>query len=125
MALQRIPRAQRQFAKRLRSAQTLLEADLWRELRAKRLDGWKFKRQAPIGPYIVDFVCFERRLIVEADGPLHADPEQQLYDRDATRSCRMPGFESFGSVRKALGNSARVFVDIRQALGPRPLPTPD
>ncbi len=52
--MQRVGFQQRQFAKRLRTAQTSLETAVWRELRAKRLDGWKFKRQAPIGPYVVD-----------------------------------------------------------------------
>ena len=49
------------------------ERVLWRLLRNRRLDDLKFRRQVPIGPYIVDFVCFGARLIVEADGPLH-DP---------------------------------------------------
>jgi very-short-patch-repair endonuclease len=46
---------------------------LWKLLRDRRLEGLKFRRQVAIGPYIVDFVCFEKRLIVEADGPMH-DP---------------------------------------------------
>jgi len=61
------------LAKRMRSAQTDAEARLWSMLRAKRLDGWKFKRQEQLGDYIVDFVNFEKRLIVEADGSQHAE----------------------------------------------------
>ena len=55
---------------------------MWRVLRAKRLEGWKFRRQVKIDHYIVDFICFERRLIVEADGSQHAE---NAYDqvRDA------------------------------------------
>ena len=49
------------------------ERVLWKLLRNRRLDDLKFRRQVPIGPYIVDFVCFAARLVVEADGPLH-DP---------------------------------------------------
>lgn len=46
---------------------------LWQRLRAGRLQGFKFKRQQPIGCYIVDFVCFDRRLVVEVDGSQHID----------------------------------------------------
>ena len=49
---------------------------LWRHLRAHRLDGQKFRRQQPIGPYVVDFVHFGARLIVEADGGQHLDSPQ-------------------------------------------------
>lgn len=45
---------------------------MWSLLRDRRLTGFKFRRQAPIGPYIVDFVCYERRLVVELDGSQHA-----------------------------------------------------
>lgn len=60
-------------AREMRSSPTDAEAALWRLLRNKRLEGWKFKRQQRIAPYIVDFVCFRARLIVEADGSQHAD----------------------------------------------------
>ena len=49
------------------------EKKLWRLLRSRQLDGAKFRRQQPIGPFIVDFVCHERRLIVEADGGQHSE----------------------------------------------------
>ena len=62
------------MARRMRRAPTFNERVLWNLLRNRRLDDLKFRRQVPIGPYIVDFVCFSERLIVEADGPLH-DPE--------------------------------------------------
>ena len=69
-------------AKHMRSNPTEAESALWRVLRSKRLSGWKFKRQQPLGRYIVDFVCFAERLIVEADGSQHIDSD---YDtrRDA------------------------------------------
>jgi len=57
----------------MRRNPTEAERALWRVLRNKRLAGWKFKRQQPLGRYIVDFVCFEARLIVEADGSQHLD----------------------------------------------------
>ncbi|MEK6749841.1 MAG: endonuclease domain-containing protein [Pseudomonadota bacterium] len=62
---------QREFTKSLRQNMTDAECVLWRYLRAKRLNGVKFRRQQPIGRYIVDFIHFESRLIVEVDGGQH------------------------------------------------------
>jgi len=62
---------QRQFAKTLRKNMTDAEQLLWRHLRAHRMCDQKFRRQQPIGPYIVDFVHFGARLVVEADGGQH------------------------------------------------------
>ena len=53
---------------------------LWRHLRAKYFCSLKFRRQQPIGPYIVDFVCFEKKIIVELDGGQHALPEEVRKD---------------------------------------------
>ena len=71
---------QRQFTKNLRQNMTDAEQLLWKHLRAHRMDGQKFRRQQPLGPYIVDFVHFAQRLIVEADGGQHAGAAH-----DATR----------------------------------------
>ena len=60
-------------ARNLRSASTDAERVLWYRLRARRLNGYKFVRQEPIGPYTVDFICREARLIIEVDGGQHAD----------------------------------------------------
>ena len=62
-------------ARRLRIDLTDAERRLWAALRGCRLAGYKFRRQRPIGPFIVDFVCMKHRLIVEADGGQHADNE--------------------------------------------------
>ena len=62
----------------MRKEATEAEDRLWQELRGRRLDRIKFRRQAPIGNYIADFVCLEARLIVEIDGSQHADSD---YDR--------------------------------------------
>ena len=61
----------KQRAKELRREQTPFEYALWQQLRAKRFSGFKFRRQQALGRYIVDFVCFEKRLIIEADGGQH------------------------------------------------------
>lgn len=59
------------------------ERILWQLLRAGRLAGFKFKRQQPLGRYIVDFVCFEAKLIIELDGGQHQDAVVQDVVRDA------------------------------------------
>src|SRR3989304_4516518 len=59
------------IAKILRKRPTDAEIIMWRHLRGKRLEGFKFRRQEPIGNYIADFVCYEKRIIVEVDGRLH------------------------------------------------------
>ncbi len=68
------------LAKRMRREPTEAEAKLWSMLRGARLSGLKFKRQEQLGDYIVDFVCFDERVIVEADGSQHAESA-----RDAVR----------------------------------------
>ncbi|MBS0211826.1 MAG: endonuclease domain-containing protein [Proteobacteria bacterium] len=67
-------------AKRLRTVMTDAERKLWRCLRLRQLEGCKFRRQHPEGPYILDFVCIEHRLVVEVDGGQHLDSA-----RDAVR----------------------------------------
>lgn len=79
-------------AKQMRSNQTEAETHLWQRLRAHRLDGLKFKRQKPIGRFIVDFVCHECALVVEVDGGYHADVEQAEYDRARTAWLESQGF---------------------------------
>ena len=60
-------------ARRLRSNSTDAERKLWNRLRSRAIMNCKFVRQDPIGPYVVDFVCRERRLVIEVDGGQHAD----------------------------------------------------
>ena len=60
-------------ARSLRKTPTDAEDALWYQLRSRRLNGFKFVRQEPLGPYTVDFICRERRIIIEADGGQHAD----------------------------------------------------
>ncbi len=74
--------SKRSFAKQLRSNMTDVETKLWQQLRARRFEDFKFRRQVPIGQYIVDFICYEKRLIIELDGSQH---EGSTYDmkRDA------------------------------------------
>jgi len=61
-----------EFAKVLRTNQTDAEKRLWYHFRNRRLAGYKFRRQYPIGPFIVDFICLDQKLIIEIDGGQHA-----------------------------------------------------
>ena len=60
------------LAKYLRINHTDAEKLLWGHLKARRLDGLKFRRQQPFGKYIVDFICFEKRIVIEVDGGQHS-----------------------------------------------------
>ncbi|MER8481952.1 endonuclease domain-containing protein [Mesorhizobium sp. M1322] len=82
-----VPPRQRKNAKSMRHVMTDAELRLWNELRAHRLMGLSFRRQVPIGPYIVDFACPTHRLVVEVDGSQHAETEHA--ERDATRSTNL------------------------------------
>src|ERR1700733_11043698 len=64
---------QRSRARAMRGAPTDRELRLWRLLRDRRLSGFKFRRQVPVGPYIIDFLCVGAKLIVEVDGSQHAE----------------------------------------------------
>ena len=66
------------MARKLRSSLTEAEGRLWSRLRRKQIDGQRFRRQAPIGAYVVDFVCFEAKLIIEVDGGQHADSKTDV-----------------------------------------------
>ena len=70
------------LARALRGRQTEAERTLWRYLRDKRLAGSKFRRQQPLGNYIVDFVCFEHRLIIELDGGHHNEDLERAVDEE-------------------------------------------
>lgn len=78
------------LARALRHKPTNAERKLWYLLRGKRLGGYKFRRQFPIGPYIADFCCWEKRLIVELDGGQHS--EQADKDWQRTRYLNSQGF---------------------------------
>lgn len=66
----------------MRRAMTDAELKLWNELRAHRLMGMSFRRQVPIGPYIVDFACSSHRLLIEVDGSQHGDAEHARRDEE-------------------------------------------
>lgn len=109
------------LAKKMRREPTEAEAKLWSMVRGSRLDGLKFKRQEQLGDYIVDFVCFGARLIVEADGGQHAE-----IDHDTIRDAWLKE-QGFRVLRfwnnDILGNPDGVARIISDAARP-PLPNP-
>ncbi|MFI4919790.1 MAG: endonuclease domain-containing protein [Legionellales bacterium] len=78
------------FAKTLRQQSTLTEIKLWGSLRGRRFFGLKFRRQYPLGPYVVDFICIEKKLIIEIDGSQHM--EQTEYDAHRTNYLNNLGY---------------------------------
>jgi len=79
-------------ARSLRRRLTPAEAKLWQQLRHRNAD-FKFRRQHPIGSYVLDFFCPEARLAVEIDGDQHARPEQITRDRERSSRLRLRGIE--------------------------------
>jgi len=81
------------LALKLRREMTEAERILWYHLRSRRLSGLKFRRQVPIGPYIVDFLCPEKRVIVEIDGGQHNYPDERSRDLERTRFLESKGYK--------------------------------
>jgi very-short-patch-repair endonuclease len=82
----------RRRARQLRATQTGAEDRLWRALRNRRLDRWKFRRQHPICRFVVDFVTLEGRLVVEVDGATHSTKPAVERDEARTRVLEAFGF---------------------------------
>ena len=83
---------QREFARDLRHNMTDAERRLWSALRCEQLQGYKFRRQAAIGPYIADFVCFSAKVVIELDGGQHNEDEKKLYDANRSAWLEAQGF---------------------------------
>jgi len=82
----------RPFVQELRQNQTPEEKKLWQELRARRLAGFKFRRQHPIECFVVDFACLSEKLVIEIDGEAHAPKEAQAYDGRRTEYLNQLGW---------------------------------
>lgn len=80
----------RQRARELRNNPTDAEQLLWRHLRFWQIRGYKFRRQQPLGRYIVDFVCLEKRVVIEVDGGQHT--QQRAHDEERDAWLRHEGF---------------------------------
>jgi very-short-patch-repair endonuclease len=88
-----LPKIILQAARRLRREQTDTELFFWNIVRNRSMGGYKFRRQKPIGPYIVDFCCVEKKLVVEFDGSGHNEKEQKQHDSIRDDYLRKEGFE--------------------------------
>lgn len=112
-----------QFARALRKNQTEAEKRLWYYLRDRRLNGFKFRRQHVIGPYVVDLVCIEQKLIIELDGGQHVERASQ----DERRSLYLAQ-QDFRVIRfwndQVLTQTPDVLAAILRALSPSPQPSP-
>jgi len=81
------------YTKKLRQHSTPMETKLWHYLRSRHFLGLKFRRQCPLGPYIVDFICIEKKLIIEIDGGQHNENKQQDYDKRRTEFLNSLGYQ--------------------------------
>ena len=103
-------------AKEMRHNPVATEKLFWSMVRNRQIGGFKFRRQVPIGSYIADFVCMERRLIVELDGPFHEGRERYDAARDAF--LRGEGFRVMRFTNEDFaGDAAIVLRAIEHALG--------
>jgi adenine-specific DNA-methyltransferase len=80
-------------ARLLRQQQTWAEKLMWRWLRDRRFSEYKFRRQHPVGEYVLDFFCEEARLNIELDGAQHGFPEQKIHDAKRTASLTTLGIK--------------------------------
>lgn len=83
---------QTERARSLRRSQTQAEAQLWRRIRNRGLNSYKFSRQEPIGPCVADFVCRERKLVVELDGATHSTNKELAHDSRRTAFLAASGY---------------------------------
>jgi very-short-patch-repair endonuclease len=115
-------RESRQFAKRLRKKMPRSEALLWSYIRKRGLNGAKFRRQHPIGPYIADFACIAAKLVVEVDGATHSS-DQLAYDTQRTKYLERQGWSVLRvSNTDAYKNMDGVWRTIAAQLRPPPPP---
>lgn len=106
------------LARLLRKNMTREERILWHNLRSRMFLGYKFRRQEPLGEYIVDFICYEKKLIIELDGGLHAQDEGILTDAMRDKNLQSLGFIilRFWNNNEVTGNLNGVLMKIKEAL---------
>ncbi|MBZ0132646.1 MAG: endonuclease domain-containing protein [Rhodocyclaceae bacterium] len=112
-------------ARTLRRNQSEAERKLWHHLRDRRLDGWKFRRQHPVGPYVLDLYCTDANLVIEIDGGQHDDDEHRQHDEKRTAYLVSQGLKVMRFWNnEVMENTLGVLETIREALGPSPQPSP-
>lgn len=101
------------------------EQSLWYHLRGKRFLGYKFKRQVPIGKYIVDFLCTDNKIIIELDGSGHLEPIQNEYDKERETYLIKKGYRVIRILNNELNNMESVLEYIKINIeNPSPQPSP-
>ena len=80
-------------ARELRKNGTVPERILWNALRNRKLGGWKFRRQYPVGNLVLDFYCREKAIAVEIDGEIHNQPDIAAHDLERTRFIKRLGIK--------------------------------
>lgn len=111
----RSPQIIRNQAIVLRANTTPAEAKLWSFLRDRQLGGYKFRRQHPICRFIVDFICIERRLIIEVDGGIHSGQAER--DAERTQLLRLEGYSvARWTNERVLNDTTAVITEIRDLL---------
>ena len=115
-----------EFARENRAGATRAEAVLWRRLRNRQLGGYKFCRQAARAGYVADFLCAEKRLIVEVDGATHGTDAERLYDERRTLILNANGYRVLRVWnREVLQELDGVLWQIRMACEDRTLEAPN
>jgi very-short-patch-repair endonuclease len=110
-------------ARELRRPLTPAEQKLWQRLRGKQLYGIKFRRQHPIFRFILDFFCYEHRLVIEIDGDSHSQPDQVLYDQARTEWLQQRGLRVIRFTNREVGtNLDGVLTEIARQCGISPPP---
>ena len=112
---QKVTAAKVQRARELRQKMTPAERELWQKLRANRLDGWHFRRQQIIDGFIVDFYCHQAGLVIEIDGPIHAEQREADAEREAVLRARGLTVLRFTN-REVMNRMRTVLSAIREAL---------
>ncbi|HUU63719.1 MAG TPA: endonuclease domain-containing protein [Dehalococcoidia bacterium] len=106
------------LARELRHKQTDAERALWARVRNRQLEGVKFRRQQPIGPYIVDFVSLDRKLVIEIDGGHHSEEELRESDQKKSAWLEERGYEVLRFWNnEVMRNMEGVLEKMREALG--------
>jgi very-short-patch-repair endonuclease len=116
----------RKQARQLRHASTDAERRLWQLLRSRQLGHIKFRRQVPMGPWVVDFVSFEERLIIEADGSQHIESTRDKARDDdlRVRGFRILRFWNNDILKNSSGVLDRILQESPSPRGLRPRPSP-
>ncbi|QYJ01254.1 endonuclease domain-containing protein [Thalassovita mediterranea] len=109
--------AKTKLARSMRKAPTSAEAKLWTRLRRRQIADCRFRRQHPVGPFVADFACVERKVIVEVDGATHSTEAEWAYDRKRTELLEAEGWKIVrASNVEVYGNLDGVLEAIRLAL---------